>query len=313
MAFFRFSMQRIARAAGRSAPAAAAYRAGERIRDLRTGVLHNYARRTDVVHKQILLPESLPPGAARWALDRAQLWNVAEAAEGRSNSIIAREYQLSLPHELDAERRVELARGFAQEIANRHRIVVDLAVHGPKPEGDPRNFHAHLLVTTREVTAAGLGAKAGLDQSYARSEAQGLLGRAELGFLRERWAHCTNEAYRAAGLELRVDHRTLAAQGIGRVPSHRSFVAVQIERRRLRRERLEALAERYAQRVLDGRERSGALTQPSASSLAIERARQLGREAWQALRRGHAPGGPTRTEALEARSESATLDEDQAL
>ena len=44
---------------------------------------------------------------------------------------------------------------FAQEISDRYHNIVDLAVH--RPRTDPRNFHAHLLTTTREVSTAGLG------------------------------------------------------------------------------------------------------------------------------------------------------------
>jgi len=308
---FRFAVQRISRGAGRSAPGAAAYRAGERIRDERTGVLHNYSRRNDVMHREILLPQSVPRGAAEWALDRARLWNVAEAAELRRNSLVAREYQLALPHELGADRRLQLARTFAQQIADRHRIAVDLALHAPRAEGDPRNFHAHLLVTTREVTADGLGAKAGLDQSHARSEGQGLLGRGELGYLRERWATCVNAAYLAAGLDLRVDPRTLCAQGIDRAPSRPAFIAIQIERRRLRREMLERLADRYEQRVLAGSDRTEKSTQVRRGVGAIEEARQQGIEAWRALRRS---GVPPERSAENARHEAQeeTLEETSA-
>ncbi|HEY8052827.1 MAG TPA: MobA/MobL family protein, partial [Steroidobacteraceae bacterium] len=54
--------------------------------------------------------------------------------------------------------RMTNAGDFSQEIAERYKVAVDLAVHEPRPDGDARNFHAHLLTTTREVTPAGLGA-----------------------------------------------------------------------------------------------------------------------------------------------------------
>ena len=63
-------------------------RAGERIRDERTGKLHNYSRRTDVTHTEIFLPSDIKEGEAEWARDRSQLWNAAEAAEGRRNSVV---------------------------------------------------------------------------------------------------------------------------------------------------------------------------------------------------------------------------------
>src|SRR5579863_8124947 len=128
MAIFHLDINSISRSAGRSATAAAAYRAGERIRDERTGKLHNYSRRTDVTHTEILLPSRLGPHDAMWARDRAQLWNAAEAAERQRNSRVAREFQVSLPHELSVEQRRELARRFALELADRHNVAVDLAI-----------------------------------------------------------------------------------------------------------------------------------------------------------------------------------------
>ncbi|MHA4915609.1 MobA/MobL family protein, partial [Enterococcus faecium] len=82
-----------------------------------------------------------------------------------------------------------LARSFSQEVADRYKVAVDLAVHDPRPSGDPRNYHAHLLMTTREVTPEGLGAKAGLELSRAERANLGLPnGSEEFTAIRERWA-----------------------------------------------------------------------------------------------------------------------------
>ncbi len=300
MAFFRFAVKAISRGAGRSAPAAAAYRAGERIRDERTGKLHHYLRRQDVTHKQILLPAALMNAVPDWVLDRSRLWNEAEAAEQRRDSRVAREYQLALPHELEQPQRLALAQGFAQEIADRHGVVVDLCLHDPKPDGDPRNYHAHLLVTTRQITPEGLGAKTGLELRNPDSIARGLLGAHEYWHLRERWAVHSNDAYRRAGLEQRVDHLTLAQRGIESTASRKSFIDYQIERRRMRREIMDALTERYRERVgastaeLEPQTRGGNAAQSpqaadnpatvpttgTSSSALIEEARKRGREAW---------------------------------
>jgi ATP-dependent exoDNAse (exonuclease V) alpha subunit len=317
---FHLDIKVISRSAGRSAPAAAAYRAGERIRDERTGVLHNYSRRQDVVHTEILLPSALA-GRADWALDRARLWNVVEAAERRRNSRVAREFQVSLPHELSAPQRLELARRFACEIADRHHIVVDLAIHDPRPDGDPRNYHAHLLATTREATAAGLGGKAGLELSYPESRSRGLAGPREMHFLRERWAALTNEAYRDAGLDLSVDHRSLAEQGIERAPQRRlPFIAYQMERRRLRREIADSIAERYRERVatsLDSQAAAGAVdatpaapTRLSPQLAAMDEVQRRARDAWLELRREAAASAAPQRERAE---KSAGLDEDLSL
>lgn len=219
MAMFRIDIKPIKRSAGQRATAAAAYRAGERIRDERTGKVHNHSRRQDVAHTEIFLPSQFNESPMEWARHRASLWNAAEAAEKQHNSRVAREFQVALPSELSATQRLALARSFARELSDRYGTAVDLAIHDPKPDGDPRNFHAHLLTTTREVTPIGLGAKAGLDMGALERAKRGMSHYSEeYRAVRERWAALMNGALRDANIEARVDHRSLAAQGIDRQP-----------------------------------------------------------------------------------------------
>jgi hypothetical protein len=253
MAILQLRIQPVSRGAGRTATSAAAYRAGERIRNERTGAVYDHSKREDVLHKEIFLPSSLEQAADRmdWARDRSTLWNTAEKAEKQSNSRVAREYLVALPAELSAEQRVVLARAFSREIAERYNVAVDLAVHAPRPEGDPRNFHAHLLATTREVTPDGLGPKTGLDRNgEVRAELGLPKSRQEFADLRKRWAELTNDALREANIEARVDHRSLEAQGIDREPRPRlPWGAYQAERRGERSEIAERVRERHRQRV----------------------------------------------------------------
>ena len=90
MSIYHLSVKTISRSSGRSATAAAAYRAGERIRDQRTGVVHDYRRRHGVLHTELVLP----PGVF---MTREELWSGAEMAEVRKNSTTAREYEIALP------------------------------------------------------------------------------------------------------------------------------------------------------------------------------------------------------------------------
>jgi hypothetical protein len=260
VAIFRLDIKPVARSSGRTATSAAAYRAGERIRDERTGALYDHSKRADVLHKEIFLPSRLDRDGAgmEWARDRSTLWNTAEKAEQRSDSRVAREYQVALPAELSAEQRVVLARTFSREIAERYNVAVDLAIHAPRPEGDPRNFHAHLLATTREVTPAGMGPHTGVDM---RGEARSELGlppsRQEFRTLRARWAELTNNALREANIEARVDHRSLEAQGIDREPRPQlPWAAIAAERRGDRSEVAERIRERHRERFLARREKA---------------------------------------------------------
>jgi hypothetical protein len=204
-----------------------------------------------------------------------------------------------------------LARRFSLDLADRHNVVVDLAVHDPRPNGDPRNFHAHLLATTREPNAGGFGAKAGLDMNSRERIRLGLsAGLVEFVAIRERWASLVNDAFRAAGMTERVDHRSLKAQGIDREPLHIPYVAFQLERRGLRSEVAERIRTRYQARVAEktGLPAGGdAIRQeaaPAASTAAIEQLQRRARAAWLALR-GEAQqvGKPLRAAVL---SQSAT-------
>jgi MobA/MobL family len=251
VATYRLHISSVGRSAGRRATAAAAYRAGERVRDERSGKVYNYVRRKDVAHSEIFLPSHLSGAADAWARNREKLWNTAERAEKRANSRVAREYQVSLPHELSTAQQVALARALSLELAERYNVAVDLTVHLPRPDGDPRNFHAHLLTTTREVLPKGLGAKTGLDMSNdARRRRDLPTSRDEFYTLRERWATLANEALREANLDVRVDHRSLAARGIEREPRPMiPIVSLKMERRGLRSEVAERIREGYRQRV----------------------------------------------------------------
>jgi len=201
---------------------AAAYRAGERIRDERTSEVYDYSDRCDVAHKEIVLPADLAddPGMA-WARDRATLWNAAEHAGLRCNSRLAREWLAILPTELTSERRIQLARSFAKELADKYGCAVDVCVHLPRPGADARNHHVHLLMTHREVTPDGMGRRTNLELGGRERHQMGLEGSArdEYVAIRERWAQLTNEALRSAGLSVRVDHRSYLGRGINREPT----------------------------------------------------------------------------------------------
>ncbi len=219
MASYHLSAKTISRSQGRSATGAAAYRSGTRIDDERTGTIHDYRRRRGVEASLLILPD----GAPDWASDRARLWNAAEQAETRKNSTVAREFEIALPAELDAGERRRLAADFARELVARHGCAADVAIHRPGRTGDQRNHHAHVLLTTRRLTAAGFTEKTReLDD----------LKTGEIGRWRERFADLQNERLREAEVEARVDHRSLEAQEIDREATiHLGPAATALERR----------------------------------------------------------------------------------
>ena len=217
LADYRFSAQVIKRSDGKSAVAAAAYRAAENLRDERTGTACDYSRKDGVTHSEILTPANTPD----WMHDRAQLWNAVEAIERRKDAQLAREVQLSLPHELTDEQRRELVRSFVAEQFVAKGMIADLAIHAPSAAGDERNHHAHVMLTMRSLTADGFGNKA---RDWNSTD--------QLAAWREQWAHHQNRALERHGHEARVDHRSFEARGIDREPTaHLGPVASDMERR----------------------------------------------------------------------------------
>ena len=232
MAIYHLSMKPVSRASGRSAVASMAYRAGEKLTNERDGITHDYTAKQGVEHAEIVLPEGVN---ADWARDRSDLWNAAEFAEKRKDARVAREFETALPHELSAEQRLEAAREMAQELADRYGAAVDFAIHAPHEASDVRNHHAHLLMTTRQVTENGLGEK-----TYLERENKWLLAHdlpttdMQLRDLRQRWEGIANERLAMAGLDIRIDHRSHMERGLEIAPTeHMGVHATQMERKGL--------------------------------------------------------------------------------
>ena len=170
MAIFNLEVKPIRRSQGGDARAAAAYRTGTRIGP------HDYTRRHGVADRALFLP----PQAPAW--NRAQLWEEAEKAERRKNSVVAREVLLALPHEmpLEAHRKAVEAFCFLQDAATTE--IYTLALHAPQSGHDARNVHAHILMTTRRLSAQGLG------QKTRELDDNRLTGPLEIEAMREAWA-----------------------------------------------------------------------------------------------------------------------------
>lgn len=219
MAIYHFSMKTISRSHGRSATAAIAYRAGVKIIDERTGEVHDYRKKGGVLGTGIVLPQNAP----EWAKNREQLWNAVEQKETRKNSTVAREIIVALPNELNEKERLQLVHEFATKLVERHQCAVDFAIHEPSKQGDERNHHAHVLMSTRRLSADGFTEKTReLDQKNS----------GEVDFWRKKWAEHVNQRLAQHGHSAQISHLSLAEQGIDREPTkHQGVVATAIERK----------------------------------------------------------------------------------
>ena len=174
----------MSRAKGANAIEWAACYAATALHDPGSGRTYDYSNLTDVAYREIIGPSE----AGEWWQDRQVLWQAAEGVELRRNACVAREWQLGLPYELSFLQRIELARRWAIFVVTRYGCAVDLTVHTPPPDGDPRNHYAKLLATTRQVNVASLGDKTSIEKRYGEKS-----GPQELRLLHQLWRQMVDE------------------------------------------------------------------------------------------------------------------------
>ena len=219
MACYHLSVQIISRGKGNSITAAAVYISGEKLRDSYDGRIYDRSYRKDVLFKGILLPSKAPPNF----LDRQKLMDAVNTSEKRCDSQLARTIKLALPNELSFDRQLVLTKEFVIEKFIKFGLCADVAIHrgeldkSRKPSGiEPvhkrqDNPHAHIIVPFRIV------GENGFDKSKTQTR---YMNRVKyLEELRKEWAVLQNREFERMGLDIRVSHESLAAQGIDREPT----------------------------------------------------------------------------------------------
>ena len=257
MTMVHIATKAISRKSGQSAVASAAYRAGDVLDDAKYGKTHDYSKKSGVMSSDIVLPFSLR--ALGVSVDRETLWNTAEAAETRSDSRVAREWLINLPYELDEYDRHQLAINFAQKLCDDMDVIADVCIHRPvmklpfdpnvppsskylregEENPDPRNFHAHILVTTRAPTigpnktlAFDPKLKTPFEWSNKKRKAHDLpSSMQEIKRIREMWVDTANKVLAEYHLPL-MDARSYKDQGLDQQPTIKMGVeATAMERR----------------------------------------------------------------------------------
>lgn len=261
---YHCNVQPHTRTAGHSATAAAAYRSGTCVVDERTGEVHDYTRKEGVEYTEIITPE----GSPEWAQDRAALWNESERVNTRKNSRVCRDVKLAFPTALDFDQRQAMVRDFGHMLVERHGVAVDIAMHEPDRQGDSRNYHAHVLVTTHRLGPEGFTEKARELDDRQR-------GPQEIEAWREAWAAKCAEALREAGhhkdaerwlhghkkkdeqIQLAVDRGDLdfARQAEGLPTIHMGPAATESERQGVRTDRGDTNREIIAANAREAQER----------------------------------------------------------
>ncbi|WP_077449306.1 MobA/MobL family protein, partial [Psychrobacter pasteurii] len=257
MTMVHIATKAISRKAGQSAVACAAYRAGDVLEDAKYGKVHDYSKKDGVMSSDIVMPASLKGLDVK--IDREMLWNTAEAFEVRSDSRVAREWLINLPYELPEDERHALALEFAQKLCDDMNVIADVCLHRPvmklpfdpnaKPsskrlrEGeqnpDPRNFHAHIMVTTR-APVIGPDGKLAFDPKFKipfewsnkkRKQNDLPSSREEIKRIRKLWVDTANQRLKHRNLPL-MDERSYKDQGLDQQPTIKMGVeATAMERR----------------------------------------------------------------------------------
>lgn len=214
MAIYHFSAKTFSRAEGRSTVAGAAYRAGEKMLDARTGEIHNYTRKSGVNGGSIFLPGG-------GTMNRQQLWGSVEERHKRGDAMTAREFEIALPAELTLEQRQSLIFRYAKELANTYNVAVDTNLHAPRrhkrideagAEDHNKNWHAHVMLSACYCDANGVMGNKAVELDPIHCKRAKIANPMETQ--RARWQDLCNGALEAAGHGARIDHRTLEAQGI---------------------------------------------------------------------------------------------------
>ena len=140
MAFLFMQAKIVKASSGRSAVAAAAYQAAQKLKDDSLGMTFQYRNKEEVIFSEILLPSHAPAAYA----DRETLWNAVQEKENRANSQVARAFIIAMPKEWTREESISRAREFIQKNLVDAGMVADWAFH--MKDGNP---HLHCLCTIR--------------------------------------------------------------------------------------------------------------------------------------------------------------------
>lgn len=194
---------------GSSVVACAAYRACDKLKDQRYEKTHDYTKKHNVLHAEIVTPA----GAPEWMKDRGSLWNAVEAGEKRKDAQLAKEVVLVLPRNLDHEQHKEVVRGWIADNITKRGLVADFAIHEPDASDGGKNPHAHVMFTLRPVEGEGFGKK------LTGYKDGGLDGREVLEEMRFSYEHHINIASAANdNNQVVFDLRSYREKGIDREP-----------------------------------------------------------------------------------------------
>lgn len=230
-------VERVSRSSGGNACCKGAYNARAIIKDERTNITYNFQQRGGNVYHEIVLPEHADQGFK----DKSVLMNNIELSEKRKDSQLLKEFVLALPDEknVSLEMKIEMVHEFVKSMEFvKEGLGVQIDIH--EPHAEEKNWHAHLLVTTRRFTEDGKSlslkkatdlepqVRGGKANTYVKSHDEINIG--------AKWKDIQNQVFEKYGLENRVDMiRSITQEHIGpvRMRSPLNEAPIRNEERRL--------------------------------------------------------------------------------
>jgi len=231
MAQFSMRVLVVRRSAGQSILAAAAYRAGEKLRDDRQGITHDFRHKsTGVIYKELLFPDNSP----QWVRgnSREAFWNAVDASEKRKDAQTARDLRVMIPREIPVADRITLVRDFVNRCFVSKGMVADICWHNTTASDGLEQPHAHILLTMRPLAEHGFGPKSRHDwvpdpngrthpdgrPLMVESNADSWNSAIYYEQCREDWERTANDALARVGSNARIDRRSLIERGLARMP-----------------------------------------------------------------------------------------------
>ena len=197
-------IEHVQRSAGAKACCKGAYNARTIIKDEKTNVIYNFQNRGDDVYHEILLPDHVDKKFKNTAV----LMNEVERLEKRKDSVLLKDIVLALPDdkELTLEDRIIITHRLIEKREwIKEGLAVQVDIHEPH-EGE-KNWHAHLLVTTRRFTedGKGLSTKKAVDLEPKIVGGKYRIVIKEDQQIHEDLKEIINDYFKGLGLENRVD------------------------------------------------------------------------------------------------------------
>ncbi|WP_037213756.1 AAA family ATPase [Rickettsia tamurae] len=195
----------VSRSKGGNACCKAAYNARIKIKDELTNIKYDFTKRGDNVYHTVLLPNYVDQKFK----DPKILMNEVEKSEKRKNSQLLKDVVIALPDdkELALEDRLAITHEIIDEMGwVKNGLGAQVDIH--KPHKGERNWHAHVLVTTRRFTKDGknLGAKAvDLNPQFKKTAAGKAFIIPEEEIIHEKAKEVINRYFEKLGLDNRVD------------------------------------------------------------------------------------------------------------